>query len=202
MIAILDYGVGNLKNVYTALKNIELEAEITSDKQKLDNADGIILPGVGAFNDAMEHLKNSGLIESLNKNVSKGKPLLGICLGMQMLADRSYEDGVWEGLHFIPGEVVRFTNDLKVPHMGWNSLHSNESHPLTKGIVDGEYVYFVHSYYLKEENPEDVLLYTEYGIKVPAVIAKDNVYGMQFHPEKSSDTGLKLLQNFKELINK
>ena len=200
MIAILDYGVGNLKNVYTALKNIDLDGIITSDISKVNDSQGIILPGVGAFKDAMDHLVDSGLTQCIYANVKKGKPLLGICLGMQMLFDTSYEDGKWEGLHLMSGDVVRFSDKLKVPHMGWNDLHRNKDHALINIINDGEFVYFVHSYYAEVNDPQDVLLYTEYGVRVPAVVGKDNVLGMQFHPEKSSSTGIKLLKNFKELI--
>ncbi|MPW25356.1 imidazole glycerol phosphate synthase subunit HisH [Alkalibaculum sp. M08DMB] len=200
MIAIVDYGVGNLKNVYTALKRLDLDVIITSNLNKINDAKAIVLPGVGAFKDAMENLESHNLISCLSANVKKGKPLLGICLGMQLLFDKSYEDGLCGGLEFIEGDIVRFSNELKVPHMGWNSLHRNKNHNLIKNVADGEYVYFVHSYYLKTKNYDDVLLYADYGVKVPAVIAKDNVFGMQFHPEKSSDTGIKLLQNFKELI--
>lgn len=200
MIAVVDYGVGNLKNVYTALKKLDLDVMITSDVKKIDDAKAIVLPGVGAFSDAMDNLKCHNLIPCLERNVKKGKPMLGICLGMQLLFEKSYEDGIWDGLGFIEGDIVRFSNDLKVPHMGWNSLHKNKDHDLVKDIDDGEYVYFVHSYYLKRENLENVLLYTDYGVKVPAVVAKDNVFGMQFHPEKSSTTGIKLLKNFKEMI--
>jgi len=201
MIAIIDYGVGNLKNVYTALKKLELDATITSNLQKINDADAIILPGVGAFKDAIDNLSTYNLISTLEKNIKKGKPLLGICLGMQLLFEKSYEDGIWNGLGFLKGSVHRFPNEKKVPHMGWNSLHKNRNHELIYNINEGEYVYFVHSYYLQTEYfSKDVLLYTNYGVKVPAVVAKDNVYGMQFHPEKSSTTGIKLLENFKELI--
>lgn len=200
MIAIIDYGVGNLKNVYTALKKLDLDAFITSDINKINNSHAIILPGVGAFKDAMDNLIDYNLVNCIKDNVKTGKPLLGICLGMQLLFDTSYEDGIWKGLGLIEGEIVRFSNSLKVPHMGWNSLHKNKDHKLIKDINEGEYVYFVHSYYLKAKNSNNVLLYTDYDVKVPAVVAKDNVFGMQFHPEKSSDTGIKLLQNFKEMI--
>ena len=201
MIAVVDYGVGNLKNVYTALKKLDLDVIITSDLYKIDDADAIVLPGVGAFKDAMDNLVKYDLISSLEKTVKKGKPLLGICLGMQLLFEKSYEDGSWDGLGFLQGEVVRFSNDVKVPHMGWNSLCKNKDHKLISNIEEGEYVYFVHSYYAQTERfEEDVILYSDYGVKVPAVVAKDNVYGMQFHPEKSSTTGIKLLENFKELI--
>lgn len=200
MIAVVDYGVGNLKNVYTALKNLDLDVIITSDLNKIDDAKAIILPGVGAFKDAMDNLNSHNLIPCLEKNAKKGKPMLGICLGMQLLFEKSYEDGIWDGLGLIEGEIIRFSNDLKVPHMGWNSLHKNRNHALVEHIEDGEYVYFVHSYYLETKNWDNVLLYADYGIKVPAVVSKDNIFGMQFHPEKSSTTGNKLLKNFKELI--
>jgi glutamine amidotransferase len=200
MIAIIDYGVGNLMNVYNALKKLDMDAVITGDKKVIDNASAIVLPGVGAFKDAMDHLVEHDLVETIKDNASKGKYLLGICLGMQMLFDKSYEDGQWEGLGLLEGEIIRFGDGLKVPHMGWNELHINKPHPLIKDIREGEYVYFVHSYHLDPKYFDDVLLYTDYGVKVPAVVCKDNVMGMQFHPEKSSDTGIKLLQNFKELI--
>lgn len=200
MIAIVDYGVGNLKNVYNALSRLDMESMITGDPAEIDAADAIILPGVGAFKDAMDHLVDTGLDQVIKKNVAKGKPLLGICLGMQLLFEKSYEDGEWEGLGLLPGEVVRFKPGLKVPHMGWNQLHIRKDHPLVKGIHDGEYVYFVHSYHLDPKYSEDIVLYTDYGVDVPAVVCRDNVMGMQFHPEKSSATGIKLLKNFKELI--
>lgn len=201
MIAVVDYGVGNLKNVYTALKKLGLEVIITSNLHKIDDADAIVLPGVGAFKDAMENLIKYDLVTSLEKNVSKGKPLLGICLGMQLLFEKSHENGCWDGLNFLEGQVIRFSNDVKVPHMGWNNLCKNKDHKLISTIEEGEYVYFVHSYYAQTKRfKEDVLLYSDYGVKVPAVVVKDNVYGMQFHPEKSSTTGIKLLENFKELI--
>ncbi|HAE60860.1 MAG TPA: imidazole glycerol phosphate synthase subunit HisH [Eubacteriaceae bacterium] len=200
MIAIIDYGVGNLMNVYNSLKRLDMDAVITGDKKVIDNSSAIILPGVGAFKDAMDHLVDHDLVETVKNNASKGKYLLGICLGMQLLFERSYEDGNWEGLGLLKGEVVRFGQGLKVPHMGWNELHINKPHPLINEIKDGEYVYFVHSYHLDPKYFDDVLLYTDYGVKVPAVVCKDNVMGMQFHPEKSSTTGIKLLQNFKELI--
>ncbi|MBF7096111.1 imidazole glycerol phosphate synthase subunit HisH [Alkalibacter mobilis] len=200
MIAIIDYGVGNLMNVYNALKHLDMDAIITGAKDEIDNSDAIILPGVGAFNDAMLHLKETGLDKVIIENVKKGKPILGICLGMQLLFEKSHEDGEWEGLGLLKGEIVKFKEGLKVPHMGWNELHINKVHPLVKNINEGEYVYFVHSYHLDPKFFEDVLLYTDYGVRVPAVVCRDNIIGMQFHPEKSSTTGIKLLENFKELI--
>ncbi|MEG0494794.1 MAG: imidazole glycerol phosphate synthase subunit HisH, partial [Eubacterium sp.] len=150
MIAIIDYDVGNLKNVATALKDVDLNGVITRDKKIVDDADAIILPGVGAFSDAMAHLHRYDLIDCLNKNVKSGKILMGICLGMQVLFDKSFEDGQWQGLSYIPGEIIKFdTPGLKVPHMGWNNLALNLEDPLTNGITSEDYVYFVHSYYAK-----------------------------------------------------
>lgn len=199
MIAIVDYGVGNLKSVYKALEKLGFEAKITSKKEEINQSRGIILPGVGAFKDAMDHLIESGLINCLKKNVDMGKPILGICLGMQLLYEKSYEDGEWTGLGLLKGEVVRFDNTLKVPHMGWNQLILGVDDPISKDI-DNEYVYFVHSYYIKPKIREEVVFWTDYGVEVPAVVRKDNILGMQFHPEKSGETGMKLLKNFGELI--
>jgi len=203
MIAIVDYDVGNLKNVYTALNDVDLEGKITRDPKVLDDADAIILPGVGAFEDAMTHLKKYDLISSLHKNVQKGKTLLGICLGMQVLFDKSYEDGEYTGLGYIPGEIIRFKDKtLKVPHMGWNNLNININDPIIQNISQSDYVYFVHSYYAKPTNfQENVIAYTNYGVKVPAIVRKENVIGMQFHPEKSALVGTQLLKNFKETLS-
>jgi len=203
MIAIVDYDVGNLKNVYTALNDVDLEGKITRDPKVLDDADAIILPGVGAFEDAMTHLKKYDLIYSLHKNVQKGKTLSGICLGMQVLFDKSYEDGEYTGLGYIPGEIIRFKDKtLKVPHMGWNNLNININDPIIQNISQSDYVYFVHSYYAKPTNfQENVIAYTNYGVKVPAIVRKENVIGMQFHPEKSALVGTQLLKNFKETLS-
>lgn len=200
MIAIVDYGVGNLKNVYTALSKLGLDVQITSSPNKIDDSKAVVLPGVGAFRDAMINLDSHKLIPCIDRNVRGGKPFLGICLGMQLLFEKSHEDGLWDGLGLLEGDILRFNNGLKVPHMGWNTLSIHKKHPLTKNIEEGEYAYFVHSYYLQTKNWDNVLLYCNYGNKVPAVVAKDNIYGMQFHPEKSSITGSKLLTNFKELV--
>jgi len=203
MIAIVDYDVGNLKNVYTALSDVDLEGKITRNPKVLDDADAIILPGVGAFEDAMIQLQKYDLIASLNKNVQKGKILLGICLGMQVLFDKSYEDGEYTGLGYIPGEIIRFKdNTLKVPHMGWNNLSININDPIVQNIGQSDYVYFVHSYYANPTNfEENVIAYTNYGVKVPAIVRKENVIGMQFHPEKSALVGTQLLKNFKETLS-
>ena len=201
MIAIIDYDAGNLKNVYTALTSIGLDAKITRDPQEIDNAKAIVLPGVGAFQDAILSLKSYDLVEILDKNVKSGKLLLGICLGMQLLFDTSHEDGIHQGLGYIPGEVVRFdSSQLKVPHMGWNNMVINQSDSIAKGLTHKDYVYFVHSYYARPKNFGDVVAYADYGVKVPGIVRKDNVIGMQFHPEKSAGVGNVLLENFKELI--
>lgn len=202
MIAIIDYGLGNLNSVYKALERLGFEAVITDDFEVINNSKAIILPGVGAFHDAMENLKQTALIDCIKENVKNGKPILGICLGMQLLYEKSFEDGEWEGLGFLSGEIVKFNEDLKVPHMGWNKLKinsSNSGNEILKYINEGDYVYFVHSYYAQSDFTE-VLTYADYGVKVPGVVAKGNVFGMQFHPEKSGETGLKLLKAFGEMI--
>ncbi|MDD2414204.1 MAG: imidazole glycerol phosphate synthase subunit HisH [Eubacteriaceae bacterium] len=201
-IAIIDYDVGNLKNVHTALKDVQLDSVITRDPQVMDDASAIILPGVGAFADAMANLNKYHLLEPLKKNVKKGKMLLGICLGMQILFDESSEDGQHQGLGFIPGKVTRFdVPGLTVPHMGWNNLVVNREDPIVSGITSEDYVYFVHSYYaVLDHFDSDVVAYAEYALKVPAIVRKDNVIGMQFHPEKSAETGTRLLRNLKECI--
>ncbi len=200
MIAIVDYGVGNLKNVQTAFNNIGLESEITSDEAVIDGSDAILLPGVGAFRDAIENLDRSGLVPCIRRNVADGKILMGICLGMQLLFDKSFEDGEWDGLGFLKGDVVRFEIDLKVPHMGWNNLIEKRQDPIGKNVETGEFVYFVHSYYALPKNPDDVVFSSEYGVEFPALVRRGNVIGAQFHPEKSGDTGYKILKNLKEMI--
>lgn len=200
MIAIIDYGVGNLKSVYKALNNLGYQAQVVTTNKEIEKSHAVILPGVGAFKDAMAQLRSSGLVEGLLKSIEAGKPVLGICLGMQLLYEKSFEDGEWEGLGLLKGEIVRFDKELKVPHMGWNRLKKNVEDPIGRGLSNEEYVYFVHSYYLKEKEEKEVIYYCEYGVDFPAVVRKDNIIGMQFHPEKSGKTGIKLLTNFGELI--
>lgn len=200
MIAIIDYGAGNLKSVYKALVNLGFEAKITSRVDDINSSKALILPGVGAFKDAMDNLIESGLVDCIKENVNKGKPILGICLGMQLFYEKSYEDGEYEGLGFLKGEIIRFEGPLKVPHMGWNNLIKGADDEIGKGITEKDYVYFVHSYYLKAQDREEVVFWTNYGVDVPAVVRKSNIIGMQFHPEKSGNTGIKLLKNFGELI--
>ncbi|TCT25485.1 imidazole glycerol phosphate synthase subunit HisH [Melghiribacillus thermohalophilus] len=202
MITIIDYGAGNLKNVKHAFGRLGVQAEIRSDPDTLKQSRALILPGVGAFKDAMDTLSRLNLVEPIKEHADKGKPLLGICLGYQLLYEKSFEDGEWDGLGILKGEVVPFAHDLKVPHMGWNQLikNPNRSDPMMKNIGDEEYVYFVHSYFVKPKQEDETLFFTKYGIPFSSASRKEHVIGMQFHPEKSSETGMKLLKNFVELI--
>lgn len=199
MLAIIDYGMGNLRSVEKALESLGYKTKITGDFNDIKNSEGIILPGVGAFPKAMENLKAKNLDIILKEEVYKGKPLLGICLGMQLLFNSSEEITFTEGLGFIEGTVKKFEVKKKIPHMGWNNLKFNVPSPILNGIKEDSYVYFVHSFFanLKDEN---LNAYTEYGTKVPAVVSSGKVIGFQFHPEKSSEVGLKMLSNFKELL--
>lgn len=203
MIAIIDYGVGNLFSLKSSLRMIGAEAVVSGDAGVIRAADRIILPGVGAFGDAREKLARSGMDAVLMDEAAKGKPVMGICLGMQMLFERSYEYGEHEGLGLIPGEVVpmagRLPEGLKVPHIGWNALQiSRKDHPLMKYTKDGDCVYFVHSFYAAG-CAANTLATAEYGIDVTAAVAKDHVMGCQFHPEKSGTAGLSILRAFCEL---
>jgi len=203
MIAIVDYGCGNLYSLQCSLNFLKLESQITSDPEVIKNADKIILPGVGAFGDAIKLLNNSGLAEVVKKEATKGKYILGICLGMQLLFDKSYEYGEHKGLGLIKGEVCPLSgyikSNLKIPHMGWNSLNIKDlSDPIFKYVKQGDFVYYVHSFYAK--NCEKSLLATsDYEVTVPGLVKNKNVYGAQFHPEKSGDVGLNLLKAFAEL---
>ena len=200
MIAIIDYGAGNIFSVKNALDYLGLESKLVKDEKSVRDADAVILPGVGAFPAAMDMLSKSGLIDAIKEEATK-KPFLGICLGMQMIFEKGYEFEECDGLGLIPGSVIKMEEpDLIIPHMGWNKLEKLNDCPLLNGVGDNEYVYFVHSY--KAECPdENIAAYSEYGGRVPALVYDGNfVYGAQFHPEKSGDTGLKILRNFAELI--
>ena len=208
MIAVIDYGVGNLFSLLSSLNYVGLDTKLTNDIEEIKNANGIILPGVGAFRDAIGNLEKYGLKETLINEAKNGKPFLGICLGMQMLFEKSYEYGEYEGLGLINGTVEEIkkyipeNSDLKIPHMGWNSLIINErfkDDKILKDVDNNEYVYYVHSYFAKTDM-KNIVTYSEYGTKIPGIVKNENVYGMQFHPEKSGDTGLKLLKNWGELI--
>jgi glutamine amidotransferase len=205
MIAIIDYGVGNLFSLSCSLKKIGAESVITNDVNVIKNAQSLILPGVGAFGDAAQKLESGGMSSLIKDLTLNGKPLLGICLGMQMLFDKSYEYGEHNGLGLIKGEVCPLEKDvsgLKIPHMGWNSLDfKKKNSKILKYINDGDYVYFVHSYYAKC-GEEYLSATSHYGIDVTASVEKENVYGTQFHPEKSGEVGLKILQAFAEIGEK
>lgn len=199
MIAIVDYGAGNIFSVKNAMDYLGLPAELTSKADDIRNADGIILPGVGAFPWAMSMLTKSGLVEVIKEEAVK-KPFLGICLGMQLIFSKGYEFEETDGLGLIDGQVRLMTPEgLSIPHIGWNKLEKNRECALLNGLGDDEYVYFVHSYAAKCAD-EDVAAYCEYGNRVTALVNRGTVYGAQFHPEKSGKTGLKILSNFAELI--
>ena len=201
MIAIIDYGVGNLFSLSSSLRAVGAEVVVTDDREILKKADRLILPGVGAFADAAAKLRADGLDSFVREQAASGKPLLGICLGMQLLFEKSYEFGEHQGLGLIPGEIVPMQGtipaDLKIPQIGWNRLQLKGKNPLFQHIQDGDYVYFVHSYYASGCDPY-VIATTDYGIEMTAAAAHGNVYGCQFHPEKSGPVGLKILAAFCE----
>ena len=202
MVTIVDYGVGNLFSLTSSFAAIGEKVVVTADHTVLKNADKILLPGVGAFADAAEKLRVSGLDRVLKEHVESGKPLMGICLGMQMLFEKSYEYGCHEGLGFIPGAVVpmagRIPAELKIPHIGWNALHMKKASPLFEHVQEGQCVYFVHSYYA-DQCDEYVTATAEYGVELTAAVARENVMGCQFHPEKSGAVGLAILKAFAQM---
>lgn len=200
MIAIVDYGMGNLRSVQKAFEKIGVTARIVPFPRDLKRARGIVLPGVGAFGQAMENLRAMGWDAALRESVTRGMPLLGICLGMQLLFESSEEMGQHEGLGILRGTVKRFDGTLKVPHMGWNVVRAKHASPLLNNIPDGSYAFFVHSYYCVPRDESIVLATTDYGIKFASIVGHANVFGAQFHPEKSQHVGLRLLENFSALI--
>jgi glutamine amidotransferase len=197
-IAIIDYGVGNLRSVEKGLEYVGVPSKVTADPAEIDSADAIVLPGVGAFESGMRQI--APLKKVILDKVDDGTPMLGVCLGMQMLYDESEEGGIIKGLGLVRGRVVRFSNGLKVPHMGWNSLSVVKAHPILKGIPDDPYVYFVHSY--RAEISDNTVAASDYGGEFTAIVASEklNIIGTQFHPEKSGDIGLRILKNFAEMI--
>jgi glutamine amidotransferase len=207
MLVIVDYGMGNLRSVAKAFEHLGLSARISWMPADIDQADRLVLPGVGAFEDAMAALTSRGLVESILGFINSGKPFLGICLGLQLLFDTSYEDGTHKGLGILGGKCVRFdfsgnseAIELKIPHMGWNTLLKQNECPLMAGIPDKSYVYFVHSYYVVPDEKDVTTTLTEYGpVSFASAVWRDNVFATQFHPEKSQRVGLKMLQNFIEL---
>ena len=202
MIAIIDYDAGNIKSVEKALQKLGEEAVITRDKDVLLKADKVILPGVGAFGNAMKKIHEYGLFDVIHEIVEKGTPFLGICLGLQLLFEESEESPGVKGLGLLKGKIIRIPDNngmLKIPQIGWNSLQFPNKGKLYQGLEEGCYVYFVHSYYLQAEDPAIVVASTEYGTQIHASVEKDNVFACQFHPEKSSTVGLKILENFIQL---
>jgi imidazole glycerol-phosphate synthase subunit HisH len=205
MIGIIDYGMGNLYSVSKALERLNYAYFISDNPKKLKEANGFILPGVGSFKDAMHILHETGLADFIRASVKQGKPLLGICLGMQLLFEESEENGLTKGLSLLKGRVVRFPGatssgeTYKVPHMGWNRLIFRHPSPLLKNVEEG-HVYFVHSYYVNTNDQEAILASSSYDVDVPAVVGKGNVFGTQFHPEKSSDIGMSILQNYASIV--
>jgi glutamine amidotransferase len=201
MIAIIDYGMGNLRSVQKALEHVGQSAEITSDPERVASASRVILPGVGAFADAAAELRRTGLGEAFREAVEAGKPCLGVCLGLQLLFDVSEEDGLHAGLGLLPGRVVRFrpSPGLKIPHMGWNTLTSKRPAPLLKGLAADPSVYFVHSYHAVASRPEDVAAESDHGGPFTAMVWRDNLVACQFHPEKSQGVGLEMYANFAAL---
>jgi imidazole glycerol-phosphate synthase subunit HisH len=198
MITIIDYAINNLRSVEKALQYLGVPVEATADPQQIEKAGKLILPGVGAFADAMSNLESKGLKEPILQKVGQGTPLLGVCLGLQLLFSESEEFGMHHGLGLIPGKIKRLPTSVKVPHIGWNQLHLKKNDPLLEGVQSDAFVYFVHSYFA-DASPEDVLATTDYGIEFPAVTRHGNVWATQFHPEKSQEIGLRILKNFAEL---
>jgi imidazole glycerol-phosphate synthase subunit HisH len=201
MISIIDYGMGNLRSVQKAFEKVGHQAVVTSDPAVVAAAEKVVLPGVGAFEDGMEGLRSRGLVEPVLAAIASGKPFLGICLGLQMLFETSYENGRHAGLGVLPGEVVRFDlpPEYSVPHMGWNQLSIRRPAPVLAGLAEGTYVYFVHSYYVVPKEAGVIATATEYGPPFCSMIWRDNLYATQFHPEKSQSDGLRMLRNFAEL---
>lgn len=202
MIAIIDYGAGNIQSVYKALKHIGCDAFISRDADKIMNADGAILPGVGSFGDTMNSMKEFNIASTVKDFAKSGKPFLGICLGLQLLFPKSEESPDAKGLSLLDGEILKIPkiDNLKIPHIGWNSLNINNNDGLFKDIVGSPYVYFVHSYYLKAKDNSIVSSQAEYGVTIDASVAYKNIMATQFHPEKSGDVGLKMLNNFAEIV--
>jgi len=199
-LGIVDHGTGNIYSLKKALEHLGVDTVVSKDAKVLDSCSGIVLPGVGAFCDAASNMAADGLEQVIMNQAAKGKLVLGICLGMQLMYDYSTEGGMHKGLGLISGWVDRIPDKVKVPHMGWNTLSIQKESKVLEGIGDGDYVYYVHSYYVKPEDSYYVCACSSYGIDIPAVVVKENIVGMQFHPEKSGETGLKILNNLKELI--
>lgn len=203
MIAIVDYGMGNLRSVEKGFLKVGVDARIVSDPKSIDDAPAVVLPGVGAFRDCMRNLTNANLTDAIVRAIQKGKPFLGICLGLQVLFSESEEFGICKGLDVFRGRVVRFSEgELKVPHMGWNNVRVVRRPPILDGIPDESYFYFVHSFYVAPRDKGIVATTTEYGSEFTSMVWKDNIFATQFHPEKSQELGLKILKGFGEFVKK
>lgn len=203
MIAIIDYGAGNIQSVYKSLKFIGADCKVTSDKDEILNADGAILPGVGSFGDAMDTMTKRGIKNTIIEYTKSGKPFLGICLGLQLLFPESEETPGVKGLDIFKGTITKIPNQnrtLKIPHMGWNNISIKQKNGIFKGIEGEPYVYFVHSFYLKAQDKDIVAATTQYGVEIDAAVQKGNIIATQFHPEKSGEVGLKMLKNFVEMV--
>ncbi|MGR3294735.1 MAG: imidazole glycerol phosphate synthase subunit HisH [Candidatus Bathyanammoxibius sp.] len=197
MIAVVDYGMGNLRSVQKAVEKVGFDSVLVDSPEGLEGVEKVVLPGVGAFRDAMQGLRDRGLIDPILRHIREEKPFLGICLGLHVLFTESEEDGPCKGLGVIPGKVVKFRgNGLRIPHMGWNQVCFKKDVPITKGIPQDSYMYFVHSYYVCPDNPDEIAAVTEYGGEFPSAICKGNIFATQFHPEKSQANGLALIKNF------
>ena len=203
MIAIVDYGMGNLRSVEKGFLKVGADVRVTSDPKAVDEAHAIVLPGVGAFRDCMKNLEKMSLIEPIVKAIQKGKPYLGICLGLQVLFTESEEFGRSQGLNIFSGKVIRFPeNNLKVPHMGWNTINIMRRPPILDSIQDESFFYFVHSFYVAPDDKELVATTTDYGVTFTSMVWKDNIFATQFHPEKSQELGLRVLKGFKDFVTK
>lgn len=202
MIAIIDYGMGNLRSVEKGFLKVGVDAKVVTSPNAVDDAKAVVLPGVGAFRDCMRNLEQMSLTDSIVRSIQKGKPYLGICLGLQVLFTESEEFGIYKGLDVFKGKVMRFQIDLKVPHMGWNNVKILRKPPLFSGITNESFFYFVHSYYVVPDDNTIIATTTDYGITFTSMVWKDNIFATQFHPEKSQETGLRILKNFGDFVRK
>lgn len=202
VIAIIDYGMGNLRSVEKGFLKVGVDARVVTEPGAVYDARAVVLPGVGAFRDCMKNLAGMSLIEPVVRSIEKGKPYLGICLGLQVLFTESEEFGTYEGLDIIKGKVKKFRTDLKVPHMGWNNVKLLRRPPLFEGIKDESFFYFVHSFYVAPEDPDVIAATTDYGLTFTSMVWKDNIFATQFHPEKSQEAGLMILKNFGDFVRR
>jgi len=202
MIAIIDYGMGNLRSVEKGFQKVGIDARVVTDSVTIDNAQALVLPGVGAFRDCMRNLERMSLTEPVVRSIRKGKPFLGICLGLQVLFTESEEFGLCKGLDLLPGRVVKFRTGLKVPHMGWNNVKVLRRPPIFEGIPDESFFYFVHSFYVVPRDNDMIAASTDYGVTFTSMVWNDNIVATQFHPEKSQEAGLRVLKNFGEFVEK